>query len=128
MYKVRNALENYAHYGKLKKLALIIVAHMCTTEDIGFLRKAFLKFDRKKTGKITFMAFKKCLAKYQFSNHYMDNLFKPVNLDGMGEMKYTEFLAATIESTDIVTEELIAEAFDRLDSDDSGYISVQVRF
>ena len=41
-------------------------------------------------------------------------------------MKYTEFLAATIESTDLVTEERLAEAFDRLDSDDSGFISVNV--
>lgn len=125
MSKVRIALENYQHYGKLKKLALMVVAHMCTSEDLGFLRKAFLKFDRKKAGKITYAAFKKGLAKYCFTSHYIDSLFKAVNLDGTGDIKYTEFLAATIESTDIVTEERIAEAFDRLDSDDSGYISFQ---
>jgi len=125
MTKVRFALENYTHYGKLKKLALMIVAHLCTSEDIGFLRKAFLKFDRKKTGKITYESFKKGLAKYNFSSHYMDNLFKSVNLDGTGEIKYTEFIAATIEATEIVTEERVAEAFDRLDSDDSGYISFE---
>ena len=42
-------------------------------------------------------------------------------------MNYTEFLAATIESTDLVTEERLAEAFDHLDSTDSGYITVNVR-
>ena len=36
---------------------------------------------------------------------------------------YTEFLAATLEAQGRIEEERIAEAFDRLDSDDSGYIS-----
>ena len=36
---------------------------------------------------------------------------------------YTEFLAATLEAHGRIEEERIADAFDRLDSDDSGYIS-----
>lgn len=36
---------------------------------------------------------------------------------------YTEFLAATLEAKGDIEEERIAEAFDRLDSDDTGYIS-----
>jgi hypothetical protein len=44
-------------------------------------------------------------------------------LDQTGEVKYVEFLAATIEATGAISEERLAEAFDRLDSDDSGYIT-----
>jgi hypothetical protein len=44
-------------------------------------------------------------------------------LDGSGRIRYTEFLAATIEAQGAISEERIAEAFDRLDSDDSGFIS-----
>lgn len=36
---------------------------------------------------------------------------------------YTEFIAATLEAHGYVEEERIAEAFDRLDSDDTGFIS-----
>jgi hypothetical protein len=36
---------------------------------------------------------------------------------------YTEFLAATVEAFGYIAEDRIAEAFDRLDSDDTGYIS-----
>jgi calcium-dependent protein kinase len=36
---------------------------------------------------------------------------------------YTEFIAATLEAHGNVEEERIAEAFDRLDSDDTGFIS-----
>jgi hypothetical protein len=38
---------------------------------------------------------------------------------------YTEFLAATIDAHGHIEEDRIAEAFDRLDSDDSGFISRQ---
>ena len=43
-------------------------------------------------------------------------------MDGCG-IRYTEFLAATIESFGGLSEERLAEAFDRLDNDDTGYIS-----
>ena len=36
---------------------------------------------------------------------------------------YTEFIAASLEAQGHIEEERVAEAFDRLDSDDSGYIS-----
>ena len=40
-----------------------------------------------------------------------------------GHIMYREFLAATLEARGDIEEERIAEAFDRLDSDDSGFIS-----
>uniref|UniRef100_A0A7S2YP88 EF-hand domain-containing protein n=1 Tax=Entomoneis paludosa TaxID=265537 RepID=A0A7S2YP88_9STRA len=45
------------------------------------------------------------------------------DLDGTGKIRYTEFLAATIEAQGAISEERLAEAFDRMDSDDSGFIS-----
>lgn len=42
------------------------------------------------------------------------------DIDGSGRIRYTEFLAATMELHGAIREELLAEAFDRLDSDDSG--------
>lgn len=44
-------------------------------------------------------------------------------MDGTGRIRYTEFLAATIEAQGAISEERLAEAFDRLDCDDSGFIS-----
>lgn len=45
------------------------------------------------------------------------------DINNDGHIIYTEFLAATVEAHGYVTEDRIAEAFDRLDSDDTGYIS-----
>jgi calcium-dependent protein kinase len=38
-----------------------------------------------------------------------------------GLINYTEFLAATIEAQGYIEEDRIAEAFDRLDTDEVGY-------
>jgi len=45
-------------------------------------------------------------------------------LDGSGRIRYTEFIAATIEAQGDISEERLAEAFDRFDTDDSGNICV----
>ena len=49
----------------------------------------------------------------------------PQDLDGTGIIRYTEFLAATIEAHGAIDEGRLAEAFDRLDSDDSGFITAE---
>jgi len=51
-------------------------------------------------------------------------MYNAVDIDGCGNISYSEFLAATIEAHGFIEEVRIAEAFDRLDSDDSGYITV----
>jgi Ca2+-binding EF-hand superfamily protein len=48
-------------------------------------------------------------------------LLKDTNKNG--KINYTEFLAATIEAHGHISEDRIAEAFDRLDADGTGYIS-----
>lgn len=119
------SLENYSMHKTLQKLALMVIAHKSNSEEIGYLRNVFKRYDKDRDGSITLNEFKQCLSKYNYPDEYVAKLFYAADLDGTGELKYTEFLAATIESTDLVTEERLAEAFDRLDSDDSGYITVQ---
>lgn len=153
------SLENYATHKTLQKLALMCIAHKSNSEEIGFLRSVFKRYDKDRDGSIVLSEFKQCLSKYKYSDEKVEKMFNAAvsskcllrhfmfilrvstrcaelidfhilpkqDLDGTGHLKYTEFLAATIESTDLVTEERLAEAFDRLDSDDSGYITVKVR-
>jgi len=124
MTAVSKSLEHYSSLRTLQKLALMVIAHKSTSEEIGFLRKAFKKYNRSRDGEINLAEFKKCLSVHEYSNAYMEYLFTQVDLDNTGKIKYTEFLAATIESTGLITEERLAEAFDRLDHNDSGFITV----
>jgi EF-hand domain pair len=45
------------------------------------------------------------------------------DIDGTEKIRYTEFLAATIEAQGALGDDKLAEAFDRLDSDGTGYIT-----
>ena len=47
--------------------------------------------------------------------------------DNKGFIEYTEFVASTLEVSGLIAEDRIAEAFDRLDADGTGYISIEVR-
>jgi len=123
MTAVHKSLQHYSTLRTLQKLALMVIAHKSTSEDIGYLRKAFKRYNSS-NGAINLAEFKKCLSVHEYSDEYMEYLFRQVDLDGTGEIKYTEFLAATIESTGLITEEHLAEAFDRLDHNDTGFITV----
>ena len=47
----------------------------------------------------------------------------PQDINKNGVVMYSEFIAATLEAHSHIEEERIAEAFDRIDADDSGFIS-----
>jgi Ca2+-binding EF-hand superfamily protein len=48
------------------------------------------------------------------------------DVNGCNEITYTEFIAATLDLHGRVEEKRLAEAFDLMDDDDSGYISKEV--
>ena len=96
-------------------------------EEIGFLRNLFLqRFDTDKAyANVSFEEFQKALTnEYMYTETELRNIFTKINLDGTGKLSFTEFLAATIEAHGSIEEARIAEAFDRIDDDDSGYITV----
>jgi Ca2+-binding EF-hand superfamily protein len=105
--------------------ALMVVAHKSSTEEIGILRKVFQKYDKKRDGSIGYEDFCSALSEFGQTDGDLREMFEAVDLDGTGKIRYTEFLAATIEAQGAISEERLAEAFDRLDSDDSGKISAE---
>ncbi|KAG7359172.1 protein kinase family protein [Nitzschia inconspicua] len=126
MDRVQASIETFAGYSRLKKLSLMVIAHKSTDEEIGFLRRLFLRrFDVKKsTPDISYPEFKEALADYNYTDEDMVRMFFGMDIDGTGKVSYSEFLAATIEAHGTIAEERIAEAFDRLDEDDTGYVTV----
>merc|ERR1712238_263334 len=145
--QARRSMERYAGYTKLKKMAMMVVAHRSTNDEIGILRKIFQKcasttsssspsttrtMSEKKmkksnsNGCISYAEFRDVWKESGFPPEDTKFIFDACDLDGSGKIAYTEFLAATIgdAQTGLISEERLAEAFDRFDTDDSGTISV----
>lgn len=126
MDQVQACMQAFANYSMLKKLALIVVAYKSTSDEIGFLRGMFEKYDVHEHGEISLSDFKEALStSYDYSDFELEEMFHGIDVDGMGTIHYSEFLAATIEAHGFIDEERLAEAFDRIDTDDDGYITVE---
>ena len=52
-------------------------------------------------------------------------MFEKIDLDGNGTIDYTEFVMATINEKNLVTNERLLQAFKMFDKDNSGSISKQ---
>lgn len=125
MDRVQATIQTFADYGTLKKLALLVIGYKSTEDEIGMLRKIFKTFDTTRDGEVSYAEFQSALQIYQYTDDELEKMFVAMDMDGTGKVKYSEFVAATIESHGAISEERIADAFDRLDSDDSGYITVK---
>jgi len=123
MDDVKENLLAYKYTSDLKKVALNVIAHKSTTDEIFQLRNAFDEYDKSKDGIITFDEFKAGLKSCNISDDDMEDIFESIDVNQTGYIVYTEFLAATLEVKGRIEEERIAEAFERIDSDDNGFIS-----
>jgi Ca2+-binding EF-hand superfamily protein len=125
MDRVQATIKTFAGYTKLKKLALYVIAHKSSDDEIGFLQQLFQdRFDLKEDGVISLEEFKEALSVYSYTDNELETIFYDVDIDGGDCLSYSEFLAATIEVHGPIEEDRVAEAFDRLDNDDTGYITV----
>lgn len=124
MDRVQATIQMYSTYPGFKKLALYIIAHKSTADEIGFLQQLFLdRFDTSRDGIISYEEFKDALAVYSYTDDELKAMFTAIDIDNCNRISYLEFLAATIEARGTIDEERILETFERLDSNDSGYIT-----
>lgn len=120
---IDGSLLNFVNTSMLKKIALTIIAHRSKADEILELRKAFEGFDTARDGVLSLDEFKAALSQCSISDAELETIFSSVDTNKNGRINYTEFLAATIEAYGNISEDRIAEAFDRMDADDTGYIS-----
>jgi len=123
MTKVQNALVHSAQDSKLKKVAAMMIAYKSSNESLKELRDAFDAVDANNHGTITFWEFRAVLRDCNFTDDELKVIFKDIDVNGTGVINYTEFLAATLETQGRIEDDLIAETFNRLDMDKSGYLS-----
>ena len=109
-------------------MALLAIAQSSNAEKISNLTDAFSQFDVKQDGTITWKELLSVLSKNGIvhnkdEENEMHSIFDSVDQDHTGYIKYTEFVAASMEHRDYAEETTIFEAFQRLDLDRSGGIT-----
>ncbi len=121
-----DSIVRYNSTGDFKKLALNVIAHQSNADDIVELKKMFDQYDTEKNGQITYTEFKEAMSHFNYNKEQIDEMFHSIDVDDNGIIYYNEFLASTLETRGRIAEVRLAEAFDRLDSDGSGFISKEV--
>ena len=82
----------------MQQVALTALAVQASPEDIRELKTLFLELDVNGDGSLTIEELAKGLQESQNGQHLID-ILKSADTDGSGEINYTEFLAATMDST-----------------------------
>ncbi|CAN0213342.1 unnamed protein product, partial [Ectocarpus fasciculatus] len=117
-------LRNFADYGKLKRVALGVIAHSLNPAEIRTLRAEFQNVDVEGRGEISPMDLKNALNKSDnYTDEEVEKLFEQMDLDQDGTIGFTEFVAACLHEGH-VRDENLRLAFDHLDYDDTGKVTL----
>eukprot|EP00752_Nemacystus_decipiens_P008893 g7938.t1 len=122
--RLLSSMRDYRSYGALRRTALMVVAYNQTPDKLRELRNEFVDFDTEMNGKISREEMRTALAQRGVGAEEIEELFESIDVDQSGDIHYLEFLAATIEAVGATEEERLRMAFERLDTDESGSITV----
>uniref|UniRef100_A0A7S3R7M0 Calcium-dependent protein kinase n=2 Tax=Dunaliella tertiolecta TaxID=3047 RepID=A0A7S3R7M0_DUNTE len=123
-YEVVKRLDAFAKQNKLKKEAYRIIGTMLPDIEVVGLRELFKSIDADKSGHITFGELQDALKAKGFvlPSQELANLMSGSDLNQDRAIDYEEFIAATSHVSKITREDKMFQAFQILDTDNSGFI------
>eukprot|EP00928_Gymnodinium_smaydae_P006422 TRINITY_DN1226_c0_g2_i2.p1 TRINITY_DN1226_c0_g2~~TRINITY_DN1226_c0_g2_i2.p1 ORF type:complete len:718 (-),score=190.38 TRINITY_DN1226_c0_g2_i2:134-2287(-) len=123
---VMQSVQRYVATGRLKRVALQIIAWLIDDTSIERLRNLFLIVDKDCSGTLSVDELWDAVALLQVSEMERAGMVEVMRqLDPTGEdnVEYTDFLAATIPREQYLKDEVCKAAFMRLDVDNDGVLS-----
>jgi len=131
--ETRELLNNLSHYNaqyKLQQASLTyIVSQLVTNKEKEQLQKVFITLDKDKDGKVStedlVQGFKEYFGDDYPAEDQVEAIMDQIDIDGNGYIDLTEFVIATINKKNLLSEERLMAAFKVFDQDKSGSISVE---
>lgn len=120
-----NSIQRFANYSHFKQTMLMVLAFSMDKRKLVQLSEVFLSLDREQQGVISFDDLKQGLSQFGMSDEQLRGIFQAVDQDNSGGVRYMEFLAATLEAKGFLEEEKLEEAFERMDAEHTGYITLK---
>eukprot|EP00928_Gymnodinium_smaydae_P038331 TRINITY_DN26464_c0_g1_i1.p1 TRINITY_DN26464_c0_g1~~TRINITY_DN26464_c0_g1_i1.p1 ORF type:complete len:712 (-),score=107.19 TRINITY_DN26464_c0_g1_i1:290-2392(-) len=111
---------------RLKRVALQVIARQISDDEIQKLRDVFTKIDADNSGTLTIEEIDDALVTLgvpKDKRSQMGAIMRRVDVDGSGELEYTEFLAAMLSPEQYLQEAVCKGAFCILDVDGDGELS-----
>jgi len=122
--KLISNFKNFHSAQRFKKLALTCIATQLNEKEIKNLKDTFLTLDKNGDGTLTLEEIKSGCQKQKISlPDNFEEIFTSIDTDSSGCMDYTEFIAATMETSFQHREDLCWAAFRVFDTDGDGTIT-----
>ena len=103
-----------------------IVGQLADKDDMIDLQKAFKVLDQDNDGVLSKDELLQAYVQYfgpETASSIIESIFGKADIDGSGEIDYSEWIVATIDKNKLLTEEKLRAAFSLFDKDNSGCIS-----
>lgn len=124
--KVLGNIQNFHRLQKFKKMAILAIAQHITDDDVQNLKNLFMSLDKDNNGTLTKAEIEDGVktAKLQITQEELFRILNSMDGDRSDEIDYTEFLAATLDTSISAREGLCKQAFAVFDRDGDGKITV----
>jgi serine/threonine protein kinase len=122
---VTQCLDAYAGQSELKKAIFLLIAHQCTTPVVQELRAMFTHFDTNNRGTLSLVSLREVLLMSGMSQLSVARAVHSLDKNSDDMVEWTEFLAAVLCISVCKNEPLIKAAFQTIDTDGDGKISVE---
>lgn len=121
-----NSLKSFQNHEKLKKVALTYIASQMSEQEITELGNLFKSLDKNGDGVLTIDEITSGVNDMKDkTGKELQVLMNAIDTDGSGTINYTEFIAATMETSQYMKDEKLYMAFKMFDRDGSGKIDAK---
>lgn len=121
---VVDALRNFGQASKFRRACMGMMAWSLSNEERAKVRQYFIEMDKTQQGTITLAELRSIMVeKFNVSDEETRQIFQALDTNHDDEIHYSDFLAAMSSSRIALHDDLIKNAFNRFDTDNTGFIS-----
>ena len=122
-----NHLKAFNMKKKFRKEAMIVFVNLLKEDELKKLREAFTFCDKDASGEITLNELSQTMKELGFkdSEEEIVNLAKRIRISDSETIKYSEFLAAAMDSKNYLKQEKLWLGFKYFDIENTGYITLE---
>lgn len=119
------AMRKFGQATTFRRVAFTMMSYSMSVKDRQKVREAFMAIDKDNTGVITMSELLSVLKSHGVANDEANQMLHTLDANDDSTVHYTEFLAAMMTHSIAASEGHIRAAFNRLDRDNSGSITLE---